>query len=1021
MIAAESNTNRLTPEQEQAVKNLLSSIDVLQEHPAGLDALSHWMEQQVQSVEQDFHVLEQQMEESRARLEELKQLRNYLAQSYQSKLAYQSKPTPQIIEKTATASSSPQDLLSTQQIAFFEKKVRPLLIDNCLSCHSGEKKNIKGGLNLDHAAAWQAGGDSGQSIIPGNIEDSLLIQLIRYPNEGLQMPPQGKMSDEEIHILEMWVEMGAPDPRTGQVIAKREIDIEEGKQFWSFQPIKNPSIPQIENKEWVKTGIDHFILNQLEEKQLQPVIDADKETLIRRAYYDITGLPPTPGEIDAFLQDQSPKAFELLIDRLLESPRYGERWGRHWLDVARYADSSGGGRAIMFPNAWRYRDYVIKAFNEDKPYDRFITEQIAGDLLPFNNVQERRDNLTATGYLTLGPTIFELQDKEQLDLDIVDEQLDTIGRSMLGMTVACARCHDHKFDPIPTKDYYSMAAIFKNTKSLNHANVSEFLERELPAPAEQELVYEKIDLFQNRKKQIEQQIKQLQNKDTITLKKLPGNLVDNSKAVLKGNWVTSTHTKPFVGDGYIHDNKENKGNSTVTFIPHNLAKGEHEVWLSYTPGDSRDKNVPVTIQHLNGESTVYIDQSKKPSTLDALVSLGTYEFEFRGGKVTVSNKGTTGHVIADAVVFVPKGTDIAPKVNVGEIDTTVLEQKIAALKTGIDQFTKEVPYPRPVAMAVVEKETSLEHFVHVRGSVHNKGEKVDRGFLQVASYGNEPEIPKNQSGRLQLAEWIANPNNPLTARVMANRVWRQLFGEGIVRTTDNFGNTGELPSHPELLDHLATRLVEHEWRIKPLIKEIMLSHVYQLSSEYNKQSASIDPENRLFWRMNHRRLDAEAIRDTMLYVSGNLDLSMSGSSLRKGTKSEFGYEYEENRRSVYTPVFRNSLYEMFVLFDMADPNLVNGNRTTSTLPTQSLYLMNSPFVLKESKKAASKMINMAEMSETERIQLAYRSTIGRYPTQEELKLTQDYLNTLLKTVTKEEAWSRIMQSLFGCIDFRYLN
>jgi hypothetical protein len=743
-------------------------------------------------------------------------------------------------------------------VEFFEKRVRPVLVEHCYRCHSHEAKKHRGNLYVDTRAGLLDGGETGPSIVPGKPAESLLIKAVRHAAGELKMPPDRKLPAEVIADLEKWVAMGAPDPRTGAPAkaASKGVDIEEGRKFWAFQPPKRPAVPAVKDTAWPDGAIDRFVLAALEVKGIRPIADADRPTLIRRASYALIGLPPTPAEIDAFDNDPSPDAFATVVDRLLASPHFGERWGRHWLDIARFSESSGGGRSLLFKEAWRYRDYVIDSFNRDKPYDRFVLEQIAGDLLPYLAPEQRRDYLIATGFLTLGPTNYERQDKPTLEMDVIDEQLDTIGKSMLGLTVGCARCHDHKFDPIPQKDYYALAGILKSTRTLIHDNVSRWVEKALPMPAELELAAHKRD---------------------------------------------------------------------------------------------------------------------------------------------------------EAVAALKKQVELAKATAEGKL----LEARLKELQAA-------APY-RPMAMTVQDADQVGDFYVCVRGVVRNKGETVKRGFLQVATVGPPPVIPPGESGRRQLAEWIASKDNPLTARVMVNRVWHHLFGAGLVRTVDNFGSTGERPSHPELLDYLAVRFVEQGWSVKKLIREIMLSHAYRLASAAEPAvataNATVDPENRLVWRMNRRRLEAEAIRDTILLVAGTLDLRGGGPGVKSGTKAERDYVFDDVRRSVYTPVFRNRLLELFEAFDFPDPNTVLGKRNVSTVSTQALFLMNSPFVMEQSRAAAGRAL-VCPGDDANRLEMAYRTALGRPPMPRERELSLAYLGAASGA---QAGWERLYQVLFACVDFRYVN
>lgn len=813
----------------------------------------------------------------------------------------------------------------------------------------------------------------------------------------------------------------------------------QASEFWSYQAPIKPVPPNVRNTAWVHTDIDRFILARLEREGLSPVRDAAKTALVRRAYYDLIGLPPTPEQIDEFTRDESPDAFARLIDRLLQQPQFGERWGRHWLDVARFGESVTL-RGLIFKEAWRYRDYVIDAFNRDLPYDRFIREQIAGDLLPAATLEERQRQLIATTFLVLGNTNLEEQDKAQLRMDVIDEQLDTIGKAFLGQTIGCARCHDHKFDPIPTRDYYAMAGILRNSKSLIDANVSSWVEVPLPVEPELEAKLQaheaQVEAQKAAIKSVKERIAALQRRAggappaVVAASQFPGLVLDDSQAKRVGDWQHSQYSGRYIGDGYLHDRNTGKGEKTLTFHPDLPKPGRYEIRLAYDPGDSRARSVPVTVLSADGEMTVHINQREIPPLDGRFVSLGQFRFEQNGqGYVLIGNEGTDGHVIVDAVQFISLealdgavaalSSEAASANQAGrakdkqdlEIATANLKQLEAELK----QLNERGP-KRPMVMSVKEIDEIAGIRVHIRGSVHRLGEPVERGFLSVASFDGAPAVPPSASGRVELGHWLSNPSNPLTARVMVNRVWLWLFGAGLVGTPDNFGSTGEPPLHAELLDYLAVSFVENDWSIKQLIRQIMLSRAYQLSTEPSDAALAADPENRWHWRMNRRRLDAEAIRDTMLFVSGELKLDMGGSTIKSGTNADYGYIDADTRRSVYIPVLRNALPELFEAFDFADPSMVSGRRNTSTVAPQALYLMNHPFVFERAKHAAERLLQKP-LNRRERVVLAYRLTLGREPSPGELNIGLRHLDES----DAVEDWTQLIQALFASIDFRYLN
>ena len=666
------------------------------------------------------------------------------------------------------------------------------------------------------------------------------------------------------------------------------IGLEQERRTWVFQPPRRVIPPSVKDSSWPDSAIDRFILARIEKADFAPVGDASRETVARRLYFDLVGLPPAPERLAMFLKDSAPDALPRLLDRLIGSPHFGERWGRHWLDVVRFAESSGGGRSLMFKNAWRYRDYVIGAWNKDKPFDQFVREQLAGDLLPADSDHQRAEQLTATGMLALGPTNYEQQDKEFLRMDVIDEQIDTIGRALLGMTLGCARCHDHKFDPVPTEEYYALAGIFGSTKTLVPGNVSRYVERPLPMNPKE---LARLRMHQQRVEELQQALAE--------------------------------------------------------------AKDRFEEI-------DQDENLSSNVDEAKAEIQSFEEQ---------LRSLGE----------------------------------------------------------------KERGYHRWV-MSVSDVDEPRDEPLHVRGLPRRLGRPVPRGVLSVAS---RPEfavtsIPSGQSGRLQLAEWIVEPANPLTARVFANRVWQQLLQRGLVSTPDNFGATGERPTHPRLLDYLAMSTVEGGWSAKRLVRQIALSHVYRLSTSDPSSARTHDPENQLYRRANRRQLDAESLRDAMLMVSGQLDSAIGGLSIKKFADYDYGYDFEGNyRRSIYVPRFRGVMLDLFEEFDAANPNLVTGRRNQTTRPTQSLYLMNSPFVMDRATNAARRLLATEGQDDQQRLAAAFRLALGRRPTLAEEEVASHYLadaqqfNSTTTTGGDKNrdlvAWSRVFHMLFACVDFRYVD
>ena len=964
---------------------------------------------------------------------------------------------------------SGQKSFTAREIEFFENKVRPLLSQHCLQCHGANEKKIRGGLRLTSLEEMVSGGDSGPAIVPGHPEESLLISSVRY--EDYEMPPKGKLKESEIDILVQWVKMGAPDSRKSRPIKESEpVSLEAGRNFWAFRPLKDSLPPATVDRNWPRSDIDRYLLARMESAGITPVEDASRESLLRRIYLAVIGLPPTIGQISSFINDDRSTAEILpgLVDELLASTHFGERWGRHWLDVARFAESSGGGRSLMFPEAWRFRDYVVDAYNQDKAFDQFILEQIAGDLLPHDSHQQKTEHLVATGLLALGPTNYEQQDKELLRMEVIDEQIDTVGRAFLGMTLGCARCHDHKFDPIPMSDYYAMAGIFGSTVSLVDGNVSSYVTRSLASAEEVKAANEYLTQVKELGKRLAKakaklaklsKTKSVQNetdKKAVSADALQGIVLDETMAQLTGTWVESTSAAQFVNQYYLHDDNSSKGEKRAMFSPKFEAGGNYEVRISYSASGNRASNTVVTVDHQDGKSKFFVNQSKQPPINGLFYSLGTFRFEAdNAASVTISNEGTDGHVIVDAVQFlkqvgdsVAKGKDLVTPPNkassrrkpevggsTGEVtksaEVVALEKQINKLDRSLKEIKKNPVRPVAVAMSVKDSPKPKDGHLHIRGSVRNLGPVIPRGFLSVCSDEPRPEFGRDESGRLQLAEWIASPDHPLTVRVYVNRVWRHLFGKGLVSTIDNFGFVGEKPSHPELLDFLALDFIDSGWSTKKLIKKIVLSHAFQLSVVVDPVAKEKDFENRLIWRANRRRVDAEVLRDSILFASGELDLTPGGRTIRKITQYDLGYKFDTVRRSVYVPAFRNSMLPLFEVFDFANPNLVTGDRNTSTLPTQALFLMNDPEVIRASTKMADRLLAMSKIDDVERVRIAYLSTIGRKPTPVEIQAVEEYLrqeiaegnggSAVSGDKIRQEAWARFCHALFASLDFRYVD
>jgi hypothetical protein len=870
------------------------------------------------------------------------------------------------------------------KLEHFEKKVRPILHERCLECHSAEKK-IKGGLSLETGALTLKGGDTGPAVLPGDPDKSLLIEAVRYANHDLQMPPKGRLSDSEVRALEEWVRMGAPDPRTTAAQSKpvRAIDVEKGRSFWSFAPLQ--AAPGTALQETPVT-LDGFVRDALQKAGLSMSPSADKRTLIRRATFDLTGLPPTPHEVDVFLADSSPEAFERVVERLLASPHYGERWGRHWLDVARYADSNGMDENIAFGNAWRYRDYVVDSFNNDKPFDRFIIEQIAGDLLPAS-----KDTVTATGFLSLGARVLAEPDLQKLEMDIIDEQIDTVGKAFLGMTLGCVRCHDHKFDPVSQEDYYAMAAIFRSTRSLSSEKMGaiKFWHEHSTATAEQ--------LEEHKKHQ-----------DTLKAKKAEvAAYTEKCRASARARAQERAADYLVAAAGLPADPAQTQAESAAK--PAGLNAAILLACRKHLAAQSAD---PVFVRWhalAAGGRTEEIRAHYTPLFNQALAAKKGAEYE-----ALTSAKGL--------LALPAKNAELLDKEQLAKIES--LNQESARIEAAAPEL--------PGVMSVADKEVVKTIKVHLRGNYLTLGKAVERGFPEVMRTSlTKPIFPAKQSGRLELAKWIASGEHPLTARVIVNRVWRWHFGRGLVSTTDNFGILGARPSHPELLDWLARGFVENGWSIKDLHRLIMSSAAYQQSSfpappaPGRPDPQDLDPENKLLWRANMRRLEAEEIRDAMLACSGWLDRSIGGKTIpRRNREFVFNHTskdattYESARRALYLPIIRNHLCDIFEQFDYPDPTSPTGSRNSTVVAPQALIMMNAPVVARCGRELASALARIAD--EPARIEAAYQILYARSPSPGELGSAARLLRDFESSADPALAWPLFCQTLFAANEFIYL-
>ncbi len=924
-------------------------------------------------------------------------------------------------------------------VEFFENRIRPVLVKHCYECHSSDSDEIGGSLVLDSSDTMMAGGDSGPAIEPGNAEASILISAIRY--QSGEMPPSGQLPGDVIGDFEKWINAGAIDPRKGkpEEITKTRIDLQAGRQFWAFRPIRfTPTPARVEADS--RGMIDQFLSEHLRESNIVANGAASPEVRLRRLAFDLTGLPPGQELLRRWNADPSEKHWRRIVDTMLASPAFAEHWARHWMDVARYADSNGADFNATHHEAWRYRDYLIRAFGDDAPVDQMIRQQIAGDLLPSRDDRDRYDNVVASTFLMLGTKMLSERDKAKLTLDVVDEQIDTVGRAFLGLTLGCARCHDHKFDPIPTEDYYALAGIFQSTVTLKGESqkyVSTWNRVPLPASDRHLAAVKKheadVKSLQSQIKLAESQSKAIQEKSEHRFR---GTIVDDSEAEKVGQWKSSTLFKHFVGEGYVHDDNNSKGDASIRFATRLPSSGRYEVRIAHSPGSTRASAVPITIITADGQQTVTADQ--RTIKIEPMwTSLGEFEFSSESDAVvTIRNGGTSGYVIADAVQFLSTAAGHSAdessidSVQVADADVKAAAEKLAAFKRQLEELQKAAPDPLPEAMAPSDGPTDqiADSPVHIRGEVTNLGPVVPRGFLQVCSSGEASIRAPLGSGRIELADWLTDPDNPLVSRVFVNRVWMHLMGQGLVRTVDNFGLQGERPTHPELLDALATEFVRDGWHLKPLVRRIVMSAAYQRSSGYNAESIAADPENRLLWRMHRRRIPAEAIRDAMLAAAGALDRRARFQPMRdRGTlvssnNSDSSARFDDVAqpcRSIYLPVVRGYMPPLLTMLDAAEPDLLVGRRPTTNVPAQALVLINSPDVNRWARMAAERVVAQSDGFEN-RLRQSYRLCLQREPKSDDRQLAQAFFGDDEQTKESLDVWHEFVAALFASTEFRLL-
>ncbi len=898
----------------------------------------------------------------------------------------------------------------TEGIEFFETKIRPVLADNCYSCHSQQSKKLRGGLLLDSKDGLLKGGDSGPAILPGDPEKSLVIVAIRYTNEDLQMPPKGKkLSVEQIGDFEAWVKMGAPDPRTGSAPGT-VVKAAKGAGHWAFQPVRQPPLPEVTEVGWSQTPVDRFVLARLEKAGLTPAPRADKRTLIRRASFDLVGLPPSPAEVRDFLEDDSPGAFARVVDRLLASPHYGERWGRYWLDVARYADTKGYvfEEERRFPYSYTYRDYVIRSLNEDLPYNEFVIEQIAADRLELGD--DKRP-LAALGFLTLGRRFLNNQ------ADIIDDRIDVVSRGMMGLTVGCARCHDHKFDPIPTADYYSLYGVF--------ASCSEPSDEPLLGTASLPEQYPQY--LEERTKRVAELDGFRATKERETRAKIHGQIGDyllaaaeSSKLEDRGKQDALARERkldPHLVQRWVETLAGWRGKPQPIFGP----------WMTFSelPADEFEIKARAVVEGFAAEST-------SGATLNPIVSRAfvkdppatlrraadRYNELFASIEKEWQELSKKAEPAPSALpepdreslrqVVYGEGTPANPSTEeLAHLFDTPTRQKLRALKRGLDELDATHPGAPPKAMALVDNPTPYQPHIFRRGNPNTPGEEVPRQFLKVLA-GEQRKPFQHGSGRLELAQAIASPDNPLTARVLVNRVWLHHFGAALVSTPSDFGTRADPPTHPELLDYLAARFMAEGWSMKKLHRWIMLSSTYQQISSESSEGVRIDPNNQLLHRMNRQRLDFESFRDTLLAVSGKLDLAEGGRAVEIT-------DPDVRRRTVYGFVERQNLPGLFRTFDFASPDTTSAKRFSTTVPQQALFLMNSPFIIQQARHLIQRADVASAVTDEEKIRRLYRLAFQRAPDPREIELARQFLH---HTVDREPSDPKSLEWQYGFAAYR---
>jgi hypothetical protein len=911
--------------------------------------------------------------------------------SYLSKASWLWLALSLVAGRSSGLRAAPPDGRDARGVEFFESKIRPLLANTCYQCHSRQSKKVKGGLLLDSREGLLKGGDSGPILVAGDPDQSLLIKAVRYKDEDLRMPPDGKkLTGAQVADLEAWVKMGAPLPGAG---VQEDKITASARTHWAFQPVKRPTIPTVKDQRWLQSPVDAFILAKLEPNGMRPAQPADKRALIRRATYDLIGLPPTPQEVAAFVADESPVAFATVVDRLLASPHYGERWGRHWLDVARYASTDS-------PYAFTYRDYVIRAFNDDLPYDEFLLQQLAADQLDLGG---NKRALAGLGFLTVGRQF------ENSVHDTIDDRIDAVSRGMMALTVSCARCHDHKSDPIPTRDYYALHGVFANSVVPDELPLlgiapdpkayADYLSRRKPLQAKWDNFIRKQEaaVLKQHRRQTAQYL--LLSREPAKLAELDGEDfgLSDRKILRVGatRWLKALEKLDPESDPIFAPWFAFAALPTSGFA--DRAKGLSARIAANPPAHPLNSLVvralagepPTSLKDVAeryGKLFEEVDQRWQERLRSDAQSRTLPEGEQEALRQVFHGEDSPGNLPAELIrslYDVPAIMQIGP---------------LLAQLTRLDASHPGAPQR---AMALVDSPRPKNSRVFIRGNPNRPGEEVPRQFLAILS-GDKREPFTHGSGRLELARAIASRENPLTARVMVNRLWLHHFGAGLVTTPDDFGLRSDPPSHPELLDYLAWRFMRDGWSLKKLHRLLMLSSVYQQRSDDNLRHETSDPDNRLLAKANRRRLDFESMRDTLLFVAGNLDHSFGGRPvdlLKRGTANQQPYS---NRRTVYGVIDRNDLLALFRIFDFANPDITTAQRDATTVPQQSLFFLNSPFVMEQACKLVDPPHFQRLDDETKRVRYLYQLAYQRDPRADEIQLGVRFLRARSASTDPEE-------------------